>query len=57
MKGAAAWSGRTNVTEKWETVGEYKRKPPAREESVDELNGTKKIICRLCLQVIVGALF
>ena len=33
VQGAAAWSGRTNVTEKWETVGRYKRKLPARYES------------------------
>ena len=30
---AAAWSGRTNVTEKWETVGRYKRKPLTRYKS------------------------
>ena len=33
VKGAAAWPGRTNVTEKWETVGRYKRKLPACYES------------------------
>jgi len=32
-KGTAAWSGRTNVTEKRKTVGRYKRKPLTRYKS------------------------
>ena len=52
-KGTTAWSGQTNVTEKWETVGKYKRKLPARLVSAVSSYLHKQRIYNRCLPVFI----